>query len=318
MNGQNKTIVVKKLEARKRISFEYPGAELSKRLDALRKAYLLHDPRNKELLKYFPIAFVSCIESYFRGVIKILIDSSEDYLEKSRNLLRQQKTFPFDAIKELRGDEITIGDIIALSVPMSNLKNIENSMDELIGDFRKKISEVHNREDVVVSRKPKSPIMKNPEETFRYVEKTFEFRHIFCHESASKFDVKEKEKEISKCVEASLIFLDAAEELIAQTLFPGKSTAEEEMGRALQKECGNERESIASSLKNADNLSEKQKAKLEEANDSCGMFVEKAVEAENLFYKEGEIRKTVRDNFSFRFLRLWRKHIEELIKSIDK
>ena len=49
--------------ARKRRRFHHSGRELFVRLHDVEGAYKKCDPENKELLRYFPIAVVACIES---------------------------------------------------------------------------------------------------------------------------------------------------------------------------------------------------------------------------------------------------------------
>ena len=46
------------------------------------------DPSKKfrpELLKYFPIGAVACLEGYFRAVLRDLIDSGSPYRERTEN-----------------------------------------------------------------------------------------------------------------------------------------------------------------------------------------------------------------------------------------
>ena len=310
-------VIEGRLQASQRIGFSYPGDELYKRLADLRVAYLLHDPDNKELLKYYPIAFVACIESYFRGAIKILIDSREDFSENSRKLLNQQPKLDFDILRKLQ-DEITIGDIVSLSMPINSLENIQNSMSQIMKvDFFGRLSEVRRRQPFEVSDVRGAPIVENREEVFRYVAKTFELRNIFCHESATGFDIDSEE--INKCVKNSEIFLRAAEELISQTLFPGELTTEEEMNRAGERRCGEEKEDVDRLLNAAaEMLSEEQKRKLEKANDAFDLFVGTSAEIELECRDEGTAREAAKNRMLLGFLKERRSHIEKLVESLRK
>ena len=310
-------VIEGRLQASQRIGFSYPGDELDKRLADLRVAYFLHDPYNKELLRYYPIAFVACIESYFRGAIKFLIDSREDFLENSGNLLKHQSKLDFDILRKLQ-DEITIGDVVSLFVPINGLENIHSSMSQIMEiDFFGRLSEVRARRPSGVAGEAGVPVVENREEVFRYVAKTFELRNIFCHESATGFDVDSEE--INKCVRNSEIFLQAAEELISQTLFPGELTTEEEMNRAGERRCWEEKEDVDCLLNEAaEMLSEEQKRKLEEANDAFDLFVGTSAEIELACRGEGTAGEAAKNRMLLGFLKERRSHIEKLVESLRK
>lgn len=317
MTARNKTVIEGRLQARQRIGFSYPGDELDKRLADLRVAYFFHDPENKEMLKYYPIAFAACIESYFRGAIKILIDSREDFLKNSRKLLNQQPKLDFDMMRKLQ-DEITVGDVVSLFISINNLENIQKSMSQIMGiDFFERLSKVHARQSSGVSAAAKDPVIEDREEVLRYVARTFELRNIFCHESATGFDVDSEE--ISKCVKNSEIFLRASEELISQTLFPGKLTTEEEMNRAGERKYRKEKRDVDRLLTEAAKLlSGERKRKLKEASDAFDVFVGTSAEIELECRDEGAAGEAAKNRLLLGFLRERKSHMEKLVESLRK
>lgn len=223
----NRKVIDEILEIRSRLRFERREAELFVRLGEIEYAYKRIDPEITELLRYFPVALVACIESYFRLAIKELVDSGELYLSNSSALLRGDR-FDFDILKGLHGQTITIGDVISRYPAISNLGHIMKLMDSLLGcDFREKLRDVYSRWEVEVMGSPKQSIIRNIHETFRYAEKSFQLRHIFCHETATAIEVEKEE--IDNCIYHTSLFLRASDELISQTLFPDAPLTQADM-----------------------------------------------------------------------------------------
>ena len=178
-----KKIVEEILEIRGRRKSDLPSGELFLRLLQVEHAYKERNPENKELLRYFPIAIVACMETYFRLAIKNLIDSGEPYLTNSQAIMPKANV-GFDVLKALHGQSITIGEVIRYSIPISSLAHLESHLSKLMGvEFLKEVSLIHSRWSVEVLKQPKQPILLEAANTFGYVAKTFELRHIFCHET---------------------------------------------------------------------------------------------------------------------------------------
>ena len=205
-------IVDEILEIRNRLRFELRGAELFARLSAIKNAYQRFDHKLLELLRYFPIALVACIESYFRLAMKELIDSGEPYLSNSRSLLSNER-YDFDVLKALHGQTVTIGDVISHHPSMSSLEQVVSLMDRLMGDFRSQVGKVNDRWAVEVKNEPARPIIKDVNETFRYVAKSFELRHVLCHEMGTSVELEKED--IRKCVDHTTTFLKASDKLIS-------------------------------------------------------------------------------------------------------
>lgn len=300
------------LESRKRRRYDRADLELSNRLHAIEYTYRTIAPQNKELLRYFPIALVACIESYFQIAIKEIIDSGEPYLTNSHQLMPKQK-WNFDILKGLHGRTITIGDVIAHYVSISKLEHIVKRMDQLLDiGFRDSLSRVCDRWAVKVRNESGGPIIKDIDESCRYVQRAFELRHIFCHETATKFDVGKEE--IDKCLSHSVVFLKASEELVSQTISPDAPLTQMEINIALDKECIRERGLLELALDNAfDVMSESQKTKFIEANEAWKSFVDASVEVEGLKYEGGSLRPMLELRALARLTRERRRQVEDLI-----
>ena len=307
----NRKVVDKILEVRSRC-FGLREADLHVRLMAIEIAYKHFDSRFTELLRYFPIALVACMESYFRLVIKDLVDSGEPYLSNSSDLLRTDR-FDFDILKALHGQEITIGDVISRYPPISNLGHIVQLMDSLMGcDFREKLRNVHDRWEVEIKERPKQSIIRDVHETFRYVERSFQLRHIFCHEAATEIDVNKEE--IDKCVHHTSLFLKASNELVTETLFPNAPLTQTDMNVASYEDYRKEKEDLALLLKKVTEvLSSKQKEKFHEANEAWRKFVEASVEVEGLVCEGGLMRPMIENSAAAQFTRERKKQLKGLL-----
>lgn len=315
--SNRRNIVKEIIEIKSRRKTDIPGSELFLRLLRVESSYQQRDKENKELLKYFPIAVVACIEMYFRLVIKKLIDFGEPYLSNSE-VVMPKGNVGFELLKALHGQSITIGDIISHSVPISNLSHLSSHMSKLMDiDFLKEVSLVHNRWEVEVLNKPSVPIIQEADSTFKYVTKTFELRHIFCHEMASEHEVEDYE--IEKCFDHSILFLKATEELIFKTLYPNAPLTQRDMNIDSAKDYKKEKEILYSLIPQVENLlSEKQLLKFSEANKAWTVFFEASVEIEGLQYEGGSIRPTIENSISAFLTKERSKQMSKLISSLQE
>lgn len=308
--ADRRNIVEEILEISGRRKSDIPTGELFIRLLFIEHAYKERNPENKELLRYFPIAIVACMEAYFRLAIKKLIDSGEPYLTNSQAIM-PKANIGFDVLKALHGQSITIGDIISHSISINNLAQLDSNISRLLGiEFLKKLSLIQSRWAVEVLKQPKQPILLDAQNTFRHVAKTFELRHIFCHEIASNHEFEIPE--IEKCFDNSVLFLKAADELISETLHPNAPLTQADMNIDSAEDYKKEREYFESFLAEVTGLlNEKQIPLFEEANKSWEVLLKNSVEIEGLQYEGGTIRPTIENSAA---ARLTKERSEQLSK----
>lgn len=307
-----RNIVEEILAVRNRRKSDIPQGELFLRLLHVEHAYQERDSENKELLRYFPIAVVACMETYFRLAIKQLIDSGEPYLTNSQSIMPKTNV-GFDVLKALHGQSITIGDVISHSVSISNLTYLASHMSKLMGfEFLKEVSQIQDRWAIEVLKQPKRPILPDAYNTFRYVARTFELRHIFCHETASNHEFEAEE--IEKCFNNSVLFLKASEELISETIYPNAPLTQTEMNIASAGEYKKEKEHLYLLFSQVESLlSDKQIPKFKEANKAWEAFFEASVEVEGLQYEGGSIRPTIENSAAARLTRERSAQVSKLI-----
>lgn len=301
----------------KRRKTNLPSAEVYLRLTLLEYSYDYRNPDDKELLKYYPIAIVACLETFFRLSIKQIIDYGEPYLSNAESIL-PKNNIGFDVLKGLHGDTITIGDVISHSISTSNLGHIVSYLNNLLKiDFINEVSNVKDRWAIEIEEKPDEPIISSPDELFKYISKTFELRHIFCHETAS--NLKLHDKDIEKCFEYSLIFLKASEELINQIIYPNAPLTQTDINIQTHKDYTSEKTNLDSLLQELKTLlTEKQLKYLTKANEFWENYLEATVEIEGLQYEGGTIRPSIQNKAARDLISSRKRYIEQLLKYINK
>lgn len=304
------------LAIRARQQTDFVEGEITLRLIEIEHAFENRDRKNKELLRYFPIAIVACIESFFRLSIKNLVEAGEPYISNAEELLLRNQV-PFGVIKALHGQSIKVGDIIGHSVPLSSLTHIDSHMSKLMRNkFLEEISRVHDRWKVEVLNLPKVPIVSSPETTFRNVAKTFELRHILCHETANNFGFNQED--IEGYFEHSVLFLQAARQFISETLHPNAPLTQADMNIQSYQDYEKEKARLDDlTVKVADCLNDKQKKELKIAVDAWREFLKASVELEGLKYEGGSIRPTIENGAAAQLTRDRIVQMERLLKATE-
>ena len=204
--------------------------EIGRRLVELEHAFHQHDRSNKELVKYFPVAIVACIEAYFRMAIKDLVDSGDPFIGRAENLPSLLKP-DFSILIAIHGKAITMGEFIAHGIQLSRLEHIEQAISIFLEtSFLGAIKITTNRWASEIRGEPSVPILAKPDEVFGDVVKTFELRHIVCHEIASAYEIDHEE--VERCFRNCVTFLRAANELISETIHPGAPLTQTAMNTA--------------------------------------------------------------------------------------
>ncbi|MGI8641688.1 MAG: hypothetical protein ACR2MG_17305 [Pyrinomonadaceae bacterium] len=165
-----------------------------------------------EILKYISIGMVACLESYYRMVIRDLIDYGSPYNSNAHNL--ESGRIDLNVVLGLGREKISIGEFISHLIPISSFEDINRNLSIIIDkDFLSELKNVKNDE-------LNETIEEFAGELFEDVKEIFRYRHIFCHELATK--VKPKLKEQGLLIGAALIFAYTTELMIEDMI--GKKT----------------------------------------------------------------------------------------------
>jgi len=231
--GRTRDIIQEIADIRQRRRFGSAMSELMLRLFALEQAFKKHDKAQGELTRYFPVALIACVEGYFRMAMKDLVDAGEPYLTNAEKPASSIK-LDFSVLRAVHGKTITVGELVAHGVQISRLDHIELVLSTLLGTgFLQALRTTTDRWAHEVMDEPATPILTKPDEVFADVARTFELRHIICHEIASAYEIKSEE--VAQFFESCVAFLRAADEFISETLHPGAPLTQTDMNIAAGK-----------------------------------------------------------------------------------
>lgn len=157
-----------------------------------------------ELLKYIPIGLVACIQGYFNLAIRDLIDSGPPFSQNATSF--KDLHFKIEAILEIQGRKVTLGEIIAHLQSLNSLDSLHSSMTTILGeDFHKRLKEI------VLSGET-GKFGEFAYLVFPLMKRVFRLRHIYCHELSSAQRLKIKT--IDDCSLGVAIYLYSTELLI--------------------------------------------------------------------------------------------------------
>lgn len=241
--SRTRDIIQEIAEVRQRRRFGSAMAELPLRLFALEHAFKKHDKSENELIRYFPVALIACVEGYFRMAIKDLIDAGEPYLSNAEKPASSVK-LDFSVLRAVHGKTITVGELVAHGVQLSRLEHLEAVLSNLLGaGFLQALRTTTDRWAHEVKGEPATPVLANPDEVFADVARTFELRHIICHEIASAYEIESEE--VARCFESCVAFLRAADEFISETIHPGAPLTQTDMNIAAGQSLDERRKQLA-------------------------------------------------------------------------
>ena len=124
-----------------------------------------------------------------------------------------------------------MGELVAHGVQLSELSQVNGIFTALIGrDFLEGLRTISDRWAHEIRAEPATPILADSVRVFADVSRTFELRHIICHEIASAYEIDSDE--ISRCFESCVGFLRAADEFVSETLHPGAPLTQTDMNIA--------------------------------------------------------------------------------------
>jgi len=201
------------------------------RLVALQQTYndVLNNKLNSEALKYIPIAIVACLESFFQAVNSELIDHGKPF---SDNVIKFNQSkdvkFDFEIVNAIQSKKLTVGEFISHILPCNNLNDINSNVSTITGkDLLKelkafKVESIHE-DKVTLSQE----FIKQPDDIYSSIKRTFELRHIFCHEFASQYSINQDE--ILNCLISTRLFLNQVERYVRELLYPNSPETQTEM-----------------------------------------------------------------------------------------
>ena len=153
----------------------YKVRELSKLWEASRNNL-------EEVSDFFVMRLVTFIEVFFRDMVREIVDRGPPYIDRAEKLAKGTR-IDFLFALSLHGRTISIGDIVAHSLPANRIEQIVSALNELIPDYRKKLGDAHDRWAEEIEGEAPHPIISNTEKMFADLNELLEVRHIVTHET---------------------------------------------------------------------------------------------------------------------------------------
>lgn len=214
-------------EIRRRHLYNNLIVEQAARMRDIREAFKKVRVQERELLRYFPVALAACLERTTRFAIKDLVDAGEPFLNNAEAITNTFQS-DFSILRAIHGKVITVGEFIAHGVRISNLGDISSAITKITGEaLLETLKLTVDRVECEVKQKPKEAIIGDPGMVYDAVKRTFELRHIICHEMASGIEISHTE--IEKCIGGCSQFLDALTWYISETIEPNAPLTQADM-----------------------------------------------------------------------------------------
>lgn len=130
------------------------------------------------------IRLVTLLEVFMRSRLAELIDSGAPYLERAQSLIGGSGLkIDFPLAAAISGKKISLGELVAHSIPCSSLGDFVNSFSKLFDhDLFDRIREIHDRVAVELHGATRRPIIENVDALREILVRLFECRHILVHE----------------------------------------------------------------------------------------------------------------------------------------
>jgi hypothetical protein len=166
-----------------------------------------------ELRRYFPIAFVACIEGYFRIVYANLIDHGSPFRD---NATKFDIKFSIEMALSIQRHSVSLGEFIAHLLSHNNLDDIDKNMSNLIGEsFLARVKQMRAKLPRQTSIFPEFELDADAR-LLSQIKGLFELRHIYSHE-LSPFTPPDSPS-VDACVEAAVEFLWITESIVNELL----------------------------------------------------------------------------------------------------
>ena len=209
-------------EIRSRSGIELPDGglyETTQRAHSLLGTFVsLPDGVNEEIYRHFPVAAIATLETNFRVVVTRLVDSGSPYFERGLQLAKDHLKTSAEHFALLHRKSVSVGEMIAYSLPFNSLASIEAPLSALFGADLKAmvstaVSPVWARNDFSEN----TQVVANVPELWRGLAETFARRHILAHEAAVSYKVSCKDAETAVVVCSELC--EALEAILWSTIW---------------------------------------------------------------------------------------------------
>lgn len=175
---------------------------------------------NKELLKYIPIATVACFEAFFRSVYKEFIDFGKPFSDNVVKFNQAQNVkFDFEIVNAIQTKTVTVGEFVSHILPCNNFEDINKNFSLLCSiDFAEQIKKFKPESIFEHVNDNSKQFIDNGDQIIADIKRTFELRHIFCHEFATNLHIDKDE--ILRCFNSAKLFLNQTNDFVWDLIYP--------------------------------------------------------------------------------------------------
>lgn len=182
-----------------------------------------------ELVKYIPISTVACFEAFFRSVYLELIDFGKPFSDNTIKFNQSKNVkFDFEIINAIQSKIVTVGEFIAHILPCNNFEDINSNLSTIADiDFLNSIKTFQKKSRFEHVNSNTEYFIENFSQIISDIIRTFELRHIFCHEFAT--NLKVDKDEIWRCFKNSKIFLNQTNQFVLSLIYPNAPETQTDM-----------------------------------------------------------------------------------------
>ncbi len=159
---------------------------LSYNLLALSKEWQNAAKGQGSLPDFYLIRAVTILEVSTRRQMAQLIDHAKEFTDRAVELSKNFK-MDFATVRDIQGRAITLGDIVAHSVPVNAFGQILDYFETLLGKpLRPLLAGAVDRWRTEIEEEPPEPIISDFDGLANRLGRLFKIRHILCHELPAK------------------------------------------------------------------------------------------------------------------------------------
>jgi hypothetical protein len=220
---------------------------MSRLTDLKRSLKSLEDSDSAELFRYFPVAAIAVLEAHFRAVVTMIVNKEGEYSARGIALV-SDKLKASEVITSIHKKTVSIGEVVAYSLPFSSLAHLEEVYSSLLGQSFKQLASSAKDAHFLRNEVPGVEcICKDVSGLWADLHRTFHDRHVLAHESATQFVMSYEKAAIAVgCVS---MVIDLTEAILWSTVWKDEPLTQAEMNNAAWRRYKVVRASLAHAIR---------------------------------------------------------------------
>ena len=199
MPGRDQTAEILEIKQRNAKFYGFRSGEMK----SLLSRWLATAQNNDSTPDFYLIRAVTILEVSARQELALLIDHGKAYTDRAVELSKNFK-MDFATVRDIQGRAITLGDIVAHSVPVNSFGKVLSHFEILLGKpLRPLLANAVDRWRIEIEGQPSAPIIGDFDTLACCLSRLFDIRHILCHELPEKpvYSVEEVTEFLGRALE---------------------------------------------------------------------------------------------------------------------